>query len=200
LLILLSHSAVAMMSSFVGMIYYGSNLQNRRYYQGPDMFGFGPNFVSPQYLAQQIIKFWRQGDNKIIMTGYSRGAAMVIAAAAILDQNPDAQDVTIEAMYLFDAVAKSPNGYLFFGADCIPTNVRYCYHAIRWRTRARTLQSFNHPFVPDLQAARAEVLSRGHIHESFPDGETFVTVEQEKRGSQEVHDWMWHFLPKHRVL
>jgi hypothetical protein len=268
--------AVAMMSSFVGMIYYRSHLQNRRYYQGPDAFGCGPNFVSPAYLVQQIMEFWRQGDHQVIMAGYSRGAAMVIAAAAGLNGlmpgiADGALDVKIEAMFLFDAVAKSPNPDVYFGTDWIPSNVTHCYHAIRddraqsrssfghcggianvgtslrgityfvprkfytthggmggvlWgekgipelskdieqqvfnqRTReayaggpSGTLQRFNHPFVPDLQAARAAVLSRGYIHENFPDGETKVTVEQEKRGSQEVHDWMWPFLTKHHVL
>jgi hypothetical protein len=260
--------SVAMMGSFVGMIHRGSHLQNPQYHRGPDMFGVGPNFVSPHYLAGQIMGFWRQGDHKIIMTGYSRGAAIVIAAATLLNLIPDAKDIKIEAMFLFDAVAKSPNGYLLFGgANCIPPNVTYCYHAIRddsaqsrssfghcggiangrpslkgityfvprkfytthggmggvlWGEKgfpnldkyveaqvfnqrageayAGRLSGFTQPFVPDLQAARAKVLSRGYINEDFPDGETKVTIEQEKRGSQEVHDWMWPFLTKHHVL
>jgi hypothetical protein len=297
--------ATAMMGSFVGLIHAGSHLQNRKYYQGPDMFGFGPNFVSPRELVKDIMEFWRQGDHHLIMTGYSRGAAIVIAAAALLNGSVpgsepldpvkygDTKDVTIEAMFLFDAVARSPNRDMLQGTDFIPSNVGWCYHAIRddnahsrssfghcgliandginlqrkptyyvprrfytthggmggvpWgeeglpnltkdieaqvlnrRTRdayaggaaytggvwtamkqtaagpAPTRQRFNQPFAPPsapaLEAARAEVLRRSYIVEDLPDGETKVTVEQEKRGSQQVHDWMWPFLRKHHVL
>ncbi|HXP87105.1 MAG TPA: hypothetical protein VN841_20410 [Bryobacteraceae bacterium] len=117
--------------SFVGQIYYGSHLQNRRYYQGPDLTGTGPNFIWPYNLCQQIIEFWRQGDHQIFLTGWSRGAAIVIATAAILadlQPMPDGQIATIEAMFLFDAVARSVE---LSRAKSIPSNVVYCYHAMR---------------------------------------------------------------------
>jgi hypothetical protein len=138
--------AVDNMGSFVGMIYYGSHLQNRKYYPGPDLTGTGPNFIWPYNLVQQIMEFWRQGDHQIFMTGYSRGAAIVIDAAAIMgdkalaDQYPEAQDAKIEAMFLFDAVARSVE---LPRAQNIPSNVKYCYHAMR-DDSANSRRSFGH--------------------------------------------------------
>jgi hypothetical protein len=116
--------------SFVGMIYYGSHIPNRKYYQGPDLTGMGPNFVWPQTVCEQIAQFWGQGDHKIFLTGYSRGAAIVINTAAMLTDRPmpDGTYASVEAMFLFDAVARSAD---IGRAQVIPSNVRFCYHAIR---------------------------------------------------------------------
>jgi hypothetical protein len=66
------------------------------------------------------------------MTGYSRGAAIVINTAAILTDKPhpmpDGQYAQVEAMFLFDAVARSIE---LPRAQSIPPNVKYCYHAMR---------------------------------------------------------------------
>jgi len=136
--------AVSMMGSFVGLIYYGSHLPNRKYYQGPDLSGIGPNMVPPWKLFEQIREFWRQGDHQIFMTGYSRGAAIVINTAFMMkDRNnkmPDGQYAEVEAMFLFDAVARSIE--LPF-SQTIPSNVKNCYHAMR-DDSAGSRRSFGH--------------------------------------------------------
>ena len=239
--------AVEMMGSFVGMIYYGSRLPNRKYYQGPDSLGTGPNMVEPGLLCAQITEFWRQGDHQVFMAGYSRGAAIVINTAAFLTyldcRMPDGQYAQVEAMFLFDAVDRS---WDLHKTQSIPPNVKYCYHAMR-DDRAHSRGSFSHcgttmqgantflvkrnfytthggmggvpwgetgfpklnqdiqaemrhMITPNAQAARSRVLLGSCIHEKFPDGTTNVTVDQEKAGSKAVHDWMWPFLYKHKVL
>lgn len=139
-----SHTSYALgiMGSFVGMIYYGSHLPNRKYYRGPDFSGMGPNMTQPMDLVRQIQEFWRQGDHLIFMTGYSRGAAIAINTAALLAAfpMPDGKLARIEALFLFDAVARSVDLTM---TTSIPSTVHYCYHAMR-DDRARSRPSFGH--------------------------------------------------------
>jgi pimeloyl-ACP methyl ester carboxylesterase len=122
--------AVSTAGSFVGMIYYGSHLPNRVYYRGPDFSGTGPNMTQPMYVGMLIRELWRQGDHDIVMTGYSRGAAIAIETAAWLNQYliRDGKPARVEAMFLFDAVNRSPD---LSETTYIPPNVHYCYHAMR---------------------------------------------------------------------
>src|SRR5436190_18235527 len=135
--------AVGMMGSFVGMMYCGSHIQNRKYYRGPDFSGMEPKMTQPMDLVMQIQQFWRQEkDPKIFMTGYSRGAAIVINTAALLNfiPMPDGKLARVEALFLFDAVNRS------FDLDTttyIPASVRWCYHAMR-DDKARSRNSFGH--------------------------------------------------------
>lgn len=78
-----------------------------------------------------------QERQKIYLTGYSRGGAIVIAVAQLLES----RGLPVEAMFLFDAVNRSvelPN------TDVIPGNVRYCYHALRHIERSGSRESFSH--------------------------------------------------------
>lgn len=131
-----------MMGSFVWMLYYGSRLQNRKYYQGPDLLGTGPNMIQPFDLLTDISKLWRQGDHQIFMAGYSRGAGIVINTAALMTAIPmfGGQYAQIEAMFLFDAVARSKDLPL---TQYIPNNVKFCYHAMR-DDKTRSRWTFGH--------------------------------------------------------
>ncbi len=60
---------------------------------------------------------------RIFLAGYSRGGAATVALAYHLNK----ADIPVHAMFLFDAVDRSP---LFF-TDTIPENVSACYHALR---------------------------------------------------------------------
>jgi hypothetical protein len=113
----------AMKNSFVRRIWRHSPLANRYYYRGPDWSGTGPNLIRPHSLVEQIRHFRQSEDERIYMTGYSRGAAIVINAAVLLRD----QRIFVEAMFLFDAVDRS----FELDADFIPSNVRNAYHAIR---------------------------------------------------------------------
>lgn len=136
--------AVSMMGSFVGLIYYGSHLPNRKYLQGPDLLGTGLNMVYPWSVYQRIREYWRQGDHRIFMTGYSRGAAILINTAFMMKDRhhrmPDGQYAEVEAMFLFDAVSRSVE--LTF-TQTIPSNVKSCYHAMR-EDSTGSRRSFGH--------------------------------------------------------
>jgi hypothetical protein len=133
-----------MVGSFVWTIYFGSHQQNRKYYEGPGVLGTGPNMIHPSDVCQRISEFWRQGDRQIFMTGYSRGAAICINVAAMLNDEsnkmPDGQRAQVQAMFLFDAVSRSVE--LPF-SQTIPSNVRYCYHAMR-DDQANSRRTFGH--------------------------------------------------------
>lgn len=70
----------------------------------------------------------------IFLAGHSRGGCAVIYIA----QKLKAQGIKVNAMFLFDAVARTHKGVPIVGDDFkeIPDNVRICYHALRDRERS----------------------------------------------------------------
>ena len=123
-------------------IYFSEEQARNRDYRGPDFSGTGPNMTQPMHLAMQIREFWRRGDQVIFMTGYSRGAAIAINTAALLNSHPmpDGRRARVEAMFLFDAVDRSLDLAM---TTYIPPNVHYCYHAMR-DDSTRSRPSFGH--------------------------------------------------------
>jgi hypothetical protein len=137
---------------------------------GIGTFG-GPHHVAPQVLFQRILTAFHQlnaeldtveypfgrstrydmsadeqarvdalrDQRKIFLTGYSRGGAIVIAAARLLQ----VQGLSVEAMFLFDAVNRSV-GEGMVDTEVIPSNVRNCYHALRHIQRSGSRESFSH--------------------------------------------------------
>jgi len=61
--------------------------------------------------------------DQVFLTGYSRGAATVLDVAVLLND----YGITVEAMFLFDSVTRSP----WLSATVVPANVKNCYHAMR---------------------------------------------------------------------
>jgi hypothetical protein len=120
-----------MQNSFVSQILRGSPVPKKVYFRGPEGAGL-LKITSPQGLAWGIESLYEKGDKTVFLTGYSRGAATVINAAALLKGK-----VPVEALFLFDAVDRS----VLLDAETIPNNVKHCYHAIR-STDARSRQSF----------------------------------------------------------
>lgn len=70
------------------------------------------------------------------MTGYSRGGAIVIDTARLLQERGG---VSVKALFLFDAVCRSPE----LMGQCIPGNVKYAYHALRMPSTS-SRESFGH--------------------------------------------------------
>jgi hypothetical protein len=62
--------------------------------------------------------------SKIFLAGHSRGGAAVVRVAQILA----AQDIEVEAMFLFDAVDRT---VFLPDVQTVPGNVRNCFHALR---------------------------------------------------------------------
>jgi hypothetical protein len=131
-------------NSFVNQIFRTANCgpEHRVYFRGPDPTGKlrAPN---PRYLAWLIKNtvfgaaepsgpvLYQAGSSPlgpppedIFLVGYSRGAGIVINAASVLG---DVWKIPVKGLFLFDAVSRS----LEIDAERIPTNVEYCYHAMR---------------------------------------------------------------------
>jgi hypothetical protein len=215
---------------------------------GAGSFG-GIHHVSPQFVFDEIMTVWErlndevdampawasrrdvrtwsadetaafeavQQRRRLFMVGHSRGAAIVIHTARLLN----ARGIPVEAMFLFDAVARN----MSLDAEEIPPNVGHCYHAVRDPSghsrgsfgncglRAATGVDFQpspwryflttHGGMGGTPWGRdpAHMSSTGtFIAEGDPMGSTVITPEQEAAGMAEVEAWMWPHLRRHGVV
>jgi hypothetical protein len=169
-----------------------------------------------------------QAQQKIYLTGFSRGGAIVIAVAMLLEN----RGLPVEAIFLFDSVNRSTE---LPDTDIIPGNVRNCYHALRHIERSGSRESFSHtgfrrssgvagppnayfltthggmggtpwgragtrPVTTVASRTGARTIGSPFIDEGGLDGLTNVTPAQERAGMQEVKHWMWTHLLAHRVV
>jgi len=175
--------------------------------------GQSPSAWAPEDVEQLRLIEQRR---KIFMVGHSRGGAIVINAARIMR----GRGLPVEAMFLFDAVARNPG----LDADEIPSNVRHCYHAMRDPDGCSRLSFGNCgttaasgvDFQPNPMrrfftthggmggtpwgAQPDHLTATGFISEGDPLGHTYITPEDEARGTQAVEAWMWPHLRRHGVV
>ena len=93
------------------------------YQQGPWADGLNDGFkasrtvdwLKQQRAANQAVR--------VMLAGYSRGAATVMAVAELLGRD----DIPVDSMFLFDAVAR----HILVTGRSISPNVQYCRHAMR---------------------------------------------------------------------
>jgi hypothetical protein len=116
--------AETMKDSFVRRIWQQCPESKRLYYRGPSLLGVesGPT----AWAAYSEIKGAYEADKanfKLYLTGYSRGGAIVIAIARLIQK----LGIEVECMALFDAVDRSP----LVEVDRIADNVKMTYHALR---------------------------------------------------------------------
>jgi hypothetical protein len=154
------------------------------------------------------------GRRRVFMAGHSRGAAIIIHVARLLQR----RHIDVEAMFLFDAVARNHT----LDAGEIPSNVRHCYHAIR-HPDGRSRGSFGNcgTFAAAGVDFRSEFFFTTHggmggtpwgrragsmtstgtfISEGDPMGSTVITPEAEARGMLALEVWMWRHLRRHGVV
>ena len=107
--------------SWVRMICRDRDGPNTRYFRGPVAQGAG--LVDAMVQARMFIRTRQnQGvDEPIILTGYSRGAAAVVAVAKWLG------DIPVEALMLFDCVDR----HVYVDSSVIPNNVQNVLHVRR---------------------------------------------------------------------
>ena len=115
--------AVDIRRSFVNKVVAQSTIRHKLYLRGPDGSG------SISYAISRKAKDWLEkaiaaGAKSVVFTGYSRGCVIGIDVCAWLKKSYP--DVSVYCMALFDAVDRQ----LFMGGD-IPSNVKWCYHAMR---------------------------------------------------------------------
>ncbi len=166
---------------------------------------------SPEETAQLRLIEQRR---TVFLVGHSRGAAIVINAARIMQR----RGIPVEAMFLFDAVARN----LDLDADEIPANVRFCYHAMRdplgnsrgsfgnCGTTAAGGVTFRHDIFMTTHGGMGgtpwgrtnpnDMTTFGTITEHDPGGVTILTPEMEAAGMRAVENWMWPHLRRHGLV
>jgi hypothetical protein len=147
------------------------------------------------------------------MTGYSRGAAGVVAAAARLKR----EKINVQALMLFDCVDRSGD----IDAEVIPNNVAYVYHVIR-NPETSSRESFGNdglkysaptvfpsafsfmcthggmggcPWTP-----KAGQTPNDFVNEGGYDGKTKVTYAQDASVSMQVWGHCQPFLRQHGFI
>jgi len=147
-------------NSYLAQIVRHNTQAFARRMEGPTMTG--GRQVDPMFLVRTIRERYDEGhlddaDTTVFLAGYSRGAATVVEVAALLEP----EGITVDAMFLFDAVDRSwrigdtlPAG----NVDVVSRNVLQTYHARR-DPRAESRLSFEN-------TATSAAVS-GTYHEAF---------------------------------
>jgi hypothetical protein len=196
-------------NSFVKRICDKPPTLNKKYLRGPVALGGGLwNAITEG--QNFILDKRRAGLNEpILLTGYSRGAAGVVALAARLQS----QKLEVKAMLLFDCVDR----HIGINTEYIPANVRHVLHLIRdlgSGSRPSFDNSGRHPHYSTeyeeyvfhcTHAAMGGMpypvppgeSSNDFIVEGFPDGRTRVTYHQDKLGADRVWYVAEKFIVKH---
>lgn len=183
---------------------------NSRYLRGPVALGGG--LVDAIRTGSRFVQNRRQAgvSGSVLLTGYSRGAAGVIVLARRLKR----KKIPVRAMLLFDCVDR----HLFIDAEVIPDNVENVLHVVR-DPKAGSRESFGNdgmkyspptvypaaysfmcthggmggvPWVPKAGQSPSDI-----IVESFPDGKTNITFEEDARVSKQVWAFCQKFIRTH---
>ncbi len=125
--------SAAFHDSYLAQITRQSTQTFSQRYVGPNMTG--GRQVPPQVIVDAIRARYDAGeadraDTSVFLAGYSRGGAAVVHVASLLE----GMGITVDALFLFDAVDRSisigdslPAG----NVDRVPANVLHTYHARR---------------------------------------------------------------------
>lgn len=219
----------AMRNSFVSRLVRESRETYSVYRRGPALLG-----VECEGMAAQLVEVIQQrvagapDDTRIFLAGYSRGGAIVIRMAQLLQHNPYAggasSPLRIAFMALFDAVDREP----LSDTSVIPGNVDIAYLArqdyessasrpyfYNWGLTSDCGSSIEPPGVLRTQQFRATHAGMGGVpwtgdHPLAWDGSgdpryptsytPAITEAQDRAGSAAVHDWMWRKMRLHGML
>lgn len=183
---------------------------NRAYFRGPVRFGGG--MIEAVAGGHQFIKNRRAAGVRepILLTGYSRGAAGVVAIAARLKR----ESINVATLMLFDCVDRQGD----IDAEIIPNNVGHVMHVVR-DPRSSSRESFSNDglkFSPPTVFPNAYKFMCTHggmggcpwkpergqkptdlIDEGFPDGMTKITFAADAAVSEQVWNHCQQFLRTH---
>lgn len=110
--------------SFVWRIYNQSQERRKAYYRGPTALGSEVPSIT-RAVVSKVIEWTKEGDNRLFLAGWSRGAAICVLVAQDLLRRQDFQG-NVDCMALFDAVDRAAGS-----PDLIPHNVSKAFHAMR---------------------------------------------------------------------
>lgn len=148
----------------------------------------------------------------VLLTGYSRGAAGVVAAAAQLRS----LNIPVRAMMLFDCVDR----HIFIDAETIPSNVEFVHHVMR-DPLASSRESFGNDGTrwtpPTVYSSKHYMCTHGGmggtpwiaatgqnpndmIDEGGTDGRTRISYRQDAWVSGKIWTEIQDFLATHRFI
>lgn len=208
----------AFANSFVRRLCNGGG-PNAKYHRGPVALGGGLMDAINSGLNHIVSK--RSGPNSgqpVLLTGYSRGAAGVVALAKKLKS----KQIPVQAILLFDCVDR----HLVIDAEVIPDNVANVLHVIR-DPAASSRESFGNdgmkyyagktnyegaykfmcthggmggcPWNPDAGQSADDYINEGFGAGGY-DGATKITFSQDKLVSASVWQFCQTFIRKHGFL
>lgn len=186
---------------------------NKKYFRGP--IGPGGGLTDAINAGYEFIKGrhgWAGHDNRILLTGYSRGGLGVLVIADKLKK----LNLKVAAMLLFDAVDR----HVVWDMPVVPDNVENVLHLRRsplsdsrisfgncgtsaTRSTAYTEQYFmcTHGGVGGTFWQRGEHAPTDRIYEGFPDNRlTQITYEQDERVSGDVWKAALPFIQTQRFI
>ena len=196
-------------NNFVNKIVRDSSInpENKKYLRGPTFIGSGL-IHSIDTGFRFVIERYSITKEPILLTGFSRGAAGVIVIAEKLRK----RQIPVTAMLLFDAIGR----HLLVNAKTIPENVETVLHLRRDPTVGsremfgNTGTKWNPPTIYEEEfffCTHGGVggrpwsvefgLSDLPIKESFPDGLTKITFNEDTEGSKKVWQKAQTFIEKH---
>lgn len=180
------------------------------YWRGPVALG-GGLVPAINGAVEYIVNRKKYEPNQdVLLTGYSRGAAGAVVIAKKLQK----KEINVRALLLFDCVDR----HLFIDASEIPNNVGHVMHVVR-DPAGGSRGSFSNDGLryrppTDYPAAYKFLCTHGGmggtpwvipegksgsdlIEESFPDGKTKITYDQDKRVSNDVWMFVQSFIKTH---
>lgn len=202
----------AFASSFVHRL-CTPNSVDRQYFRGPVALGGGlAQAISDG--ADFIVGRRKAGVTApILLTGYSRGAAGVVAMAAALKR----EKIKVHALLMFDCVDR----HMFVDAETVPNNVEYVFHVVR-NPDSRSRESFDNdglryrpptnygtaysfmcthggmggtPWVPAEGVDADELIDEGGV-----DGKTKITYAEDAKVSKYIWNFVQPFVQKHGFI
>lgn len=180
------------------------------YWRGPVALGGGLVPAINGAVEYIVNRKKTEKDADILLTGYSRGAAGVVVVAKKLQK----KGINVRALLLFDCVDR----HLFIDASEIPNNVGYVMHVVRdpagksrgsfsndgLRYRPPTIYPAAYKFMcthggmgGTPWALPAGKKGSDLIVENFPDGETKITYDDDKKVSNDVWMFCQSFIKTH---
>jgi hypothetical protein len=174
---------------------------DHKYFRGPVVFGYGLRPAIRKGYAFIIERLNAGAPGPVLLTGFSRGAAGVVAIAAKLKKSR----IPVHAMLLFDCVGRHP----FIFARTIPNNVEHVLHVMRdscsgsRRLFGNACRKHSPPTIYTCQQFRCTHGAMGgtpwpvnghspddRIRETFSITKTRISYAEDRRVSEEV----WNFV------
>lgn len=183
------------------------------YWRGPVALGGGLVSAINGAVEYVVNRKKNEPSAPVLLTGYSRGAAGVVVVAKKLQE----KKINVQALLMFDCVSR----HLFIDAEEVPNNVGEVLHVIRdpatesrgsfgnagMRYRPPTVYPAAYKFMCthggmggtpwDIPSGKT---GSDLIEESFPDGKTKVTYDDDKRISGEVWTFCQSFMKTHGYI